>query len=129
MDPLIRSRLVRAAYLASLDEPVALMLRDVDAAEIDRILDPIVRGAGVNFAGVVYFEHAVTADGWREPTRLAIAETYESRAWLATNSVDYVDATTGLLLLENQTLNRTDGTRSDVAAARLMRAHQPTDDS
>lgn len=60
----VAHRLVRAAYRASRSGPVALVLRGVDPAAVDAMLDAEVVETGVDVPGVVY----LTED---DPARIA----------------------------------------------------------
>jgi hypothetical protein len=53
-DGAIPTALIGAAYRASVAAPVLLVLRDIEVAAIDRILDPLVTKSAKPVHGVVY---------------------------------------------------------------------------
>jgi hypothetical protein len=57
-DGAIPSALIAAAYRASVAAPVLMVLRDVEVAAIDRILDPLVSKNAKPVHGVVYVHAA-----------------------------------------------------------------------
>jgi hypothetical protein len=46
--------LMAAAYRASRRAAIMLVLRSTTRREVDRILDPVVRGEGINMKGLIY---------------------------------------------------------------------------
>lgn len=57
-DDALRARLLAAAYRSSARLPIALVLTGLLRWKVDRMLDPVVRTAGLGVAGVMYVDAA-----------------------------------------------------------------------
>lgn len=98
------ARLIRAAYRASARGPVLLLLRDVQPAAVDAILDPLVPALGAGVAGVRYLTPGDPSVVWRDAVRSAkwiVALTSEWREQVRRLGRESVDPAAALRLLED----------------------------
>jgi hypothetical protein len=93
--------LIDASYRASHGAVIMLVLRPDLCRGVDRVLDPIVRAAGVDVKGLVYADlddFGTVLRGTREAS-LVIAGSSRFRAMLAESGVGWCDVETGMNLL------------------------------
>jgi hypothetical protein len=79
IDPAVQRNLVCAAYRASREGPVILLLRGVERCAVDRLLDAAVRGFGTQVRGVRYVEDTAI-EAWVHSISAATTVVASSRA-------------------------------------------------
>lgn len=94
-DGALQGELIAAAYHASLDAPVLLVLDRVSPAEVDKVLDGVVRSSSLNRHGVRYadVEDDATVLGAAKQARRIFARSDCFRAKLETRGLQYADPT------------------------------------
>jgi hypothetical protein len=90
--------LIDAAYRASHDAVIMLVLRPDLCRGVDRVLDPIVRAAGVDMKGLVYadLDDSDTVLRATREASLVIAGSSRFRTMLAERGVTWCDVETGM---------------------------------
>jgi len=94
-DGALRRELIAAAYHASLAAPVLLVLDRVSPAEVDKVLDRVVRSSSLNRPGVRYanVEDDATVLGAAKQAHQIFASSDCFRAKLETRGLPYRDPT------------------------------------
>ena len=100
-DGAIPASLITAAYRASRLTPVMLVLDSVSTVEVDRLLDPVVEGAGRHHRGVVYArlaDDAIVLESAAAASSV-FASSEGFRAKLASRGIDFRDVSEAELAL------------------------------